>query len=277
MPRITTATRQSVRSESERFLAECGFASPPLPPDKALAARRLEVTPLSLDDLLVKANLSPHEQAKIQAVLDINERVIVFRSGLPIQKQNWGKLHEIGHEFLPWHRELLYCCSLLWLPASVQDQLESEADIFAAEAFFFGSQFIKLAAEGEFSLRTAKQLADQVYGTSYHATFMHFVEESSIPCCLLIWKPVQEDISLLPPHQLQLHHYVRSTTFNGHIPPGMNTDNEELLKILKDPTTEVVRHEVQVDLGQGQCKTIKAESFGNSYNVFTLVLQPQDS
>jgi hypothetical protein len=272
VPRISATARQSVRSEAERFLAEYGFMSPPLPPDQALAARRLEVTPLSLDDLLVKANLPPHEQAKIQAVLDINERAIVFRNSLPIQKQNWGKLHEIGHEFLPWHRQLLYYCPLLWLPAHVLDQLEAEADIFAAETFFFGSQFIKLAAGGDFGLHTAKQLADQVYGTSYHATFMHYVEESGVPCCLLVWKPVEEDNSLRPPNQLQLHYYVPSTEFCGHVQPGMTTDDEELLKILNDPPNDVVKHEVQLDLGQGESKVAKAESFSNSYNVFTLIL-----
>lgn len=271
MPRISAAARQSVRSEAERFLAEYGFVSPPLPPDQALAARRLEVTPLSLDDLLVKANLPPHEEAKIQAVLDINERAIVFRTGLPIQKQNWGKLHEIGHEFLPWHRQLLYYCPLLWLPAHVQDQLEAEADMFAAEAFFFGSRFAKLAPEGEFGLHTAKQLADQVYGTSYHATVMHYVEESSIPCCLLVWRLVEDGISLQLHHQLRLGYYIPSTAFCGHIQPGMVTEDQELLGLLNDAPTEVLKHEVQLNLGQGDFKVVRAESFGNSYNVFTLI------
>lgn len=271
MPRISFAAKQSIRAEAERFLAENGFESPPLPPDQALAARRLEVTPLSLDDLLVKTNLTPHEQAKIQAALDINEKSIIFRSGLPIQKQNWGKLHEIGHEFLPWHRQLLYYCPLLWLPARIQDQLESEADIFAAESFFFGSQFSKLAAEGDFSLHTAKELADQVYSTSYHATFMHYVEESNVACCLLVWKPIEEDIGSQLPHRLQLHYYVPSTQFCGHIRPGAIIEDNELLKILSDPPTEVVKHEVQVNLGQGKAEVVNAESFGNSYNVFTLI------
>lgn len=271
MPRTSHSAKHSIRSEAERFLAEYGFMRPPLPPDQALAARRLEVTPLSLDDLLVKTNLTPHEQAKIQAALDINEKSIIFRSGLPVQKQKWGKLHEIGHEFLPWHRQLLYCCSLLWLPANIQDQLESEADIFAAETFFFGSQFSRLAAEGSFGLQTAKELADQVYGTSYHATFVHYVEESNVSCCLLVWRAMEEDTGPQLPHRLQLHYYVPSAHFYRHIRPGAIVEDDELLKILNDPPTEVVRHEVQVNSGQARPEIVAAESFGNSYNVFTLV------
>ena len=92
MPRMTDLDRQTVRKQAERFLAEYGFTVPPLPPDDALAARRLEVTPLSLDDLLIKANLPSAEQMKIQAMLDINERSITFRNGLPAQKTELGQI-----------------------------------------------------------------------------------------------------------------------------------------------------------------------------------------
>ncbi|GAI33010.1 unnamed protein product, partial [marine sediment metagenome] len=68
MSKITSATRQDVRSQAERFLAEHDFTTPPLAPDEALVARKLEVAQLSLDDLLVKANLSQEEQGKVQAV-----------------------------------------------------------------------------------------------------------------------------------------------------------------------------------------------------------------
>ena len=61
---------------------------------------------------------------------------------------------------MPWHRELFYFCPLLWLPIDIQNQFEAEADIFAAEAFFFGTKFDDYAKKGEFGLNTAKMLAD---------------------------------------------------------------------------------------------------------------------
>ena len=144
MPNMLMSDRLSVRVEAERFLATHGFSAPPLPPDEALAARNLEVAQLSLDDLLVKANLPSEDHKSIQAMLNPQERMVVFRSGLPSQKGNWGSLHEVAHEFLPWQREILYCCPLLSLPANVQKQLEVEADMFAAEAFFLVSSFISM-------------------------------------------------------------------------------------------------------------------------------------
>ena len=87
----------------------------------------------------------------------------------------------MGHEFLPWQRELLYSCPLLLLPNHVQEQFEAEADLFAAESFFFGDNFHKQAFSGDLSLATAVELATKVYQTSLHATFAHYVEESPEP------------------------------------------------------------------------------------------------
>lgn len=275
MSKITLALRQDVRVQAEKFLAEHGFTKPPLSPEEALAARKLEVSQLSLDDLLVKANLSPKEQGKIQAVLDIEDKAITFRSGLPMQKRNWGSLHEVGHEFLPWHRELLYCCPLLWLPVHIQEQLEAEADIFAAEAFFFGIQFMQFANEGEFGLATGKELADKIYKTSYHATFMHLVEGSKIPCCLLVWRPVEESSELIVPSNLKLHYYVPSQGFRLHFVPNQIADDEVVIKLFNDPSFEIVKHEMQLELENGSHFVAQAESFCNSYNVFTLVFKPE--
>ena len=153
------SSRLSIRNEAERFLTTHGFSVPPLPSDQALAARKLAVSQLSLDDLLLKANLPPEDHMKIQAMLDANARTVAFKRDLPEKKKDWGSLHEVAHEFIPWQRDLLYFCPLLSLPVSLQEELEAEADVFAAEAFFFGSGFHKEAYSGDLSLNTAIELA----------------------------------------------------------------------------------------------------------------------
>ena len=275
MTRISTSDRLSIRAEAERFLATHGFSTPPLSPDEALAARNLEVAQLSLDDLLVKANLPPEEHESIQAMLDAQERMVVFRSGLASQKKNWGSLHEVAHEFLPWQRELLYCCPLLLLPANIQKQLEAEADVFAAEAFFFGQQFHKQAFAGDLGLTSAIELATSVYRTSLHSTFAHYVEESPLPICLLVWKPGSKDG--FPPlgGELVLHYYVKSKDFHGHVDPGQVADPDEVVtKMFTDSIVGVIKHELILADGSGQRYVAQAESFSNSYNVFTLISQP---
>ena len=276
MARITRASRLSLRSEAERFLAEHGFRTPPLPPDQALAARKLEVTQLSLDDLLLKVNLPAEDHRKMQAMLQVRERAVTFRSGLPPQKRSWGSLHEVGHEFIPWQREVLYCCQLLQLPLHVQEQFEAEADIFAAEAFFFGDEFRRLASEGDWGLGTAKELAESVYATSFHSTFAHYAQESPTQCCLLVWKPDDHNQQSEAPDRLSLHYYVPSSSFRGRIDPGQIADPDgAVTRVFGDPAlTGITKHEMTFTGKAGEKYVAQAESFSNSYNVFTLVSQP---
>ena len=275
MARITNSDRLSIRAEAERFLATHGFSTPPLPPEQALAARNLEVAQLSLDDLLVKANLPPEDHQNIQAMLDSEARAVTFKRGLPSQKKNWGSLHEVAHEFLPWQRELLYCCPLLWLPASVQQQLEAEADVFAAEAFFFGKEFHRQAFAGDLGLTAAIELATSVYGTSIHATFAHYAEQCPLPRCLLVWKPTNDTGAPQPSGELALRYYVKSESFRGHIDPGKVADPDEAVtKLFEDSSLGVINHEMVIVDESGQEHIAQAESFSNSYNVFTLIPQP---
>lgn len=278
MSRVSVSVRKDICTQAARFLSEHGFVAPPLPPDQALQAGKLEVTQLNLDDLLVKANLPPKDHKKIQAMLDTQERAVTFRDGLPVQQKNWGSLHEIGHEFLPWQRELLYFCPLLMLPVGVQKEFEWEADIFAAEAFFFGDRFPKYMAQGEWGLGTAIDLADNVFGTSLHATFMHYVENSKKACCLLVWRPIGHEGELCAPsdHSMSLHYYVKSSAFEGHIKPGQIADSDDAItKVFCDSPNEVVEHAMEFRSNTGKTLVADAQSFSNSYMVFTLISQPR--
>ena len=275
MARTLILDRLSLRAEAERFLATHGFSTPPLAPDEALAARNLEVAQLSLDDLLVKANLPSEDHKSIQAMLNARERMVVFRSGLPSQKRNWGSLHEVAHEFLPWQREILYCCSLLLLPAHVQKQLEIEADVFAAEAFFFGQQFHEQAFEGDLGLECAIELATSVYGTSLHSTFAHYVQQSPVPLCLLVWKPDTNKRLNRAGEEMGVHYFVTSQDFQWRVVPGQISDPDKVVsKIFNDSVSGVIKHELLVTGRSGRVYLSQAESFCNHYNVFTLMSEP---
>ena len=264
-----------IRAEAQRFLNIHGFSEPPLPPDQALAARKLEVAQLSLDDMLLKVNLPPEDHQKIQAMLDTKMRSVSFRSGLPTQKKNWGSLHEIGHEFIPWQRDFLYCCPLLWLPPHLQKEFEVEADQFAAEAFFFGEAFHKLAFDGGFGLATAKQLATDIYQTSFHVTFTHYVRESPLPRCLLIWRQKKTDVASLLTEELEIHYYIKSEGFQYHIKPGQVADPDDAVtEVFSNPELDIVDHEMLLVDDLGYNCISQAESFSNSYNVFTLLTPP---
>ena len=275
MTSVAEASRLGIRSEAERFLATHGFSAPPLPADQALAARKLTVVQLPLDELLRQANLPLENHEKIQAMPDARARTVAFKKELPEKKRRWGSLHEVAHEFIPWQRDLLYYCPLLSLPARLQEKLEAEADIFAAEAFFFGGQFHSQAYSGNFSLSTAIELATHVYQTSFHATFTHYVEESPLPRCLLVWRPRDGNGPLRHSVKLELHYYVKSKSFLGHIEPGQIADPDDAVsKVFTASSRGVVEHEMVFQDESGKDCVTTAESFSNSYNAFTLISQP---
>lgn len=266
----------AIRVQAERFLETHGFSTPPLPSDQALAARKLEVVQLSLDNLLIRANLPLHESGKIQAMLDAKERTVAFRSGLPRKKRQWGALHEVGHEFIPWQREILFCCPLLLLPEHVQQQFEVEADRFASEAFFFGKQFHKQSYDGDLSLKTAMKLANDVYETSFHATFRHYVKESPLPRCLLVWQKVNSNGSQGSSQAFKFHYFVKSTGFHWRIHESLIEDPDEAVaKVFVDPNLGVVNHEIVLKDRLRRSWVAPAESFSNSYSAFTLISLPK--
>ena len=267
---------RAIRHQAERFLEMHGFATPPLPSHEALAARRLEVSPVSLDDLLIRAHLLPEDAGKIQAMLNANEGTVAFKRGLPTKKRQWGALHEVGHEFIPWHREVLYYCPLFTFPDHLQSQFEVEADRFAAEAFFFGRQFHRQAYAGEISLQTAVELATDVYETSLHATFTHYVRESPSPRCLLVWKRVDENGTRGSCAGFKVHYFVKSRGFHCFVDQNRIEDPEEAVaKVFTDPDHGTVNHHLVFNGQSGQFRVALAESFSNSYNVFTLLSPPE--
>ena len=206
-------------------------------------------------------------------MLDAENRMVSFRTGLPSKKKDWGSLHEIAHEFIDWQRELLYYCPLLLLDVGVQRQFEAEADLFAAEAFFFGDRFNKHAAEGDFGLNTALEMANNLYQTSIHATFAHYAWTNQRPCCLLIWKPGKGNEKLWAPGDLIIQYYVASESFQAYVDPGQAADPDEaVVELFTSPTLNgVVEHEMIFESRLGKKYVAQAESFSNSYKVFTLI------
>ena len=261
MGKVHDQMRKAIRLEAERFLGEYDFSAPPLSPEKALAARKLVVTQYSLDDLLVEANLSLEDHKKIQAMLDQTEKAVTFRNGLAEPQRKWGTLHEIGHDYLPWQRELLYYCPLISMPVNIQKDFEVEADIFAAETFFFGSKFNDFINEGDRNLKAAIDLADNLFGTSRHATIRHYVEASDTQCCLIVWQPKDHSGELSERKPLVVRYYIKSNSFVN--------------EIFNDPSISgVVDHEMTFIAKSGKLSVANAQSFSNSYSVFTLIDQP---
>jgi len=270
--RLSEEDRRAIRRNATQFLKEVGLREPPLIPEVALSARQLSLFSGDLEEILVNHDLDPETANRVDALLQVPERLIALRRSLTLPQQRWGCVHETAHDYLSWHRDLLYFCSILRLPPEVRGKMESEADAFAADAFFFGDRFTEEVRDFNLGLAGPKELAEKRYSTSYYATFRRYVEENASSCCLLICQPRYGDAEFGSPDSLVLKYYVKSPTYRRHIAPGQEVPASSGIWQAFNNVGQVTPHELVVGT-DGKSK-LRAESFSNSYTVFTLVWEP---
>ncbi len=269
--RLSSEDRRAIRRNAVRFLKEVGFHEPPLIPEVALSARQLSLFPGDLEEVLANHDLGPETAHRVDALLQVHERLIALRRSLTPPQQKWGCIHEAAHDYLPWHKDVLYFCPILRLPPELRSKLEGEADAFTAEAFFFGNRFAKEARDFDFGLTGPKELAEKRYLASYYAAFRRYVEENRSPCCLLIWQPKYGGKESGDPESLVLKYYVKSQTYRGHTPPGQEASNSGGIRQAFGNVGQITAHELLLETDGKSKRTLRAESFSNSYTVFTLV------
>jgi hypothetical protein len=270
MPR-RPATIPTVRSLATEFLQQASIREPPLAAEVCLDRRRLRIAEQSLDELLRDAHQSGLHDGKVDAMLEVQERSVWLRDGLHPNQERFCTLHEVGHDAIPWQRELLHYCSIFDLPPSVQREFELEATAFAVECLFLGERFMEEALSLPFGLAAPMQLSDR-YDVSYEAAFRHYVEWYPRPCCLLISRPLPPSGALWvagPTSRYELRYYVPSPSFRSHIPPKQQFSCRALWQVYMG---DVVEHELPIGRDERR-KVYYAQSFTNSYKVFTLICE----
>ena len=171
---------------------------------------------------------------------------------------------------MPWHRQLR--C----LVNDIQNQFEAEADIFAAEAFFFGTKFDDYAKKGEFGLNTAKMLADEYRWNRISRNIHPFCRTKQRSLLFVVWSLLSNRLM----KEFARHNSSYTIIFlpgvlNEHIATGVTIEDKDLLELLTDPSFEAVNHKISVSTNNKNPQLLNAESFSNSYNVFTRIYEPK--
>jgi hypothetical protein len=125
---------------------------------------------------------------KIRGLLDVAARFIAVDPQLHPKRQVFLKHHEIAHDALPWHREILVATSEWDLSPNVRSLFEKEANRFAGHTIFqldhmaadYRGRRLKMADLGGLAAR---------YGASLSATARQYVIVQDIPAALLVGKP----------------------------------------------------------------------------------------
>ncbi len=124
--------------------------------------------------------------SKIRGFLDRSEKLIYIDLQQNINRQGFVKLHETGHNVLPWQNATLqFLDTDDTLNLDIVEQFEAEANYFASITLFQSDRFQSEVRKYELGLPAVLQLSKH-FGASNHATFRRFVETSSKRCAILI-------------------------------------------------------------------------------------------
>jgi Zn-dependent peptidase ImmA (M78 family) len=126
---------------------------------------------------------------KINGILDRQTKIIYVDIEQLENRKRYIKLHEVGHEVIPWQKEMYEILEddEITISDIVKDEFEAEANYFASATLFQLERFDEEANRLPLEIGSAFELA-KMFGGSVHATLRRYVENSSNRCALLVLK-----------------------------------------------------------------------------------------
>lgn len=146
---------------------------------------------------------------KVKGALDRKEKIIYLDPSLHISSKRFVKLHEVGHETIPWQKAYYDYLEDDELTISLEpnDEFEAEANFFASASLFQLDRFEEESNKLSLELFSAIELARK-FGGSIHASLRRYVEKSSKRCSLIVLK--NPDINSM---SCKVRNYFQSSSF----------------------------------------------------------------
>ncbi|MEI6196465.1 MAG: ImmA/IrrE family metallo-endopeptidase [Verrucomicrobiota bacterium] len=191
---LQTRVRQDIQARTDKILRELGNPEPPLSLDDVRALLRLDRDYFTSDsDGLLQAMVSKLKRGGIQILerpmllfdavkkFDLralylpDRRRIMIDDSIPKPKHRWLEAHEIGHDLLPWHHDMLLGDDRLTPTPSTHDKMEAEANYAAGSLVFLGDRFRDECRQSRASVENAKVLQKR-YGNTITTTLWRMIE-----------------------------------------------------------------------------------------------------
>jgi len=132
--------------------------------------------------------------------VEFDTHEIYLQPGLHHLKRRFVHAHEIGHELLPWHRELYASLDdKTSIRPDVNDRYERQANQAAIEILTQGDRLRREADDSALSFDLINRLSNR-FEISAQATSRYLVEETRQGCALAISYRGSVTGSLMPPH-----------------------------------------------------------------------------
>jgi hypothetical protein len=262
----------------------CAWDVYPTPTPIILEAANLRIAPVSAFDPLrlmeylvgkAEAAASALKSAisKVFGIYDAGEDLIHIDGTVSASKQNFLKLHEVGHHELPTHRKLfrLFQDCEKTLDPETSDLFEREANNFARFVLFQGNGYAALAADCKLEIRTSIKLAKK-FGASIYASCREFARTHSRACVVYVLEPIiycqgagaRAEVRRIEASPAFLEQFGRPSE-------QMITLDHSLGRVLPIGRKMTRPTTVSISDRNGQAHECVAEAFATTFNVFILV------
>ncbi len=276
-------SRYDIRIQAKRLIEVASVSGHlPTPVEELVAAADLVEDPsYEITDSIIAqmprwlAEQLRSAKRKIKGVIDRRERIIYVEDSGNDAHQKYVKLHEVGHDILPWQNELSVTAETKQtLSPRIEQLFEQEANQCAADLFFQAGLLANIARDHPTDISSPFDLAD-TFGASRRATFRHWLEESDRCVCgfLLELEPSTGQWPMYkrlecPTSQTWTEHFG-----DGVFPPSLATNTYPFLAGLH-PYGQINCEWSLLDL-RGEAQTLRVQSACNTYNHFVLVWMPE--
>lgn len=129
--------------------------------------------------------------SKVRGLLDRSQKEIFLDLSQIKERKSFVKLHEVGHQVLPWQKDIhdVLDDDDDSLSENAHEEFEAEANYFASATLFQHDLFAHELGKLDLSIESSMQLA-KIFGSSIHAALRRYVEQSKNRCALIVLKNV---------------------------------------------------------------------------------------
>lgn len=288
-PILRTRVRAEILSKADRILRELGYPDPPLRLEDVRELLKLDRSYFTSEsDGLLKTAFSRLKRAgkqllkrptllgdaikkfDLRALYLPDQRRILIDDTIPQPKHRWLEAHEIGHDILPWHHEMMMGDDEVTPTASVHDKIEAEANFAAGTLLFLGDRFITECRDCIPSIATVQTLKKR-YGNTLTTTLWRMIEHAGEQTPM---------IGMIGQHPKNFHN--DQPDFRYLIP------SPAFVRIFEIPSVEVLKSQIQkycfkqrgplgaanvtLTARDGSRHQFHFETFWNGYDALTLAV-----
>jgi Zn-dependent peptidase ImmA (M78 family) len=226
--------RRDIQARTDKVLRELGNPEPPLRLEDVRELLHLDRDYFSSNrDGLLQSVASKLKRGGIQLIkrptllidaikkFDLralylpDRKRILIDDAIPTPKHRWLEAHEIGHDLLPWHHEMMLGDDDISPTAGTHDKIEAEANYAAGSLLFLGQTFRDECRQVRPTIANV-QILQKRYGNTMTTTLWRMVEYAGED------RPIIAAIGCHPNDESQtqkFRHLIPSLAFETRFPP----------------------------------------------------------